>query len=129
MAFLVVGSIGGVLYGGVIVGSPIFIKLLYPELYHAALQIMWMVSLSQVFCAATSTFMIILLKECGVKWQLSFQLFYFLQYIALSFVGVKLRGIEGFATGGMISNIVQLPIVFGVGLVLIKSNSNRGKTL
>lgn len=113
-------GIGGVLYIGVMIVSPIFLKLFYADLYEPAFRVLWMVSLSQIFCAVTSTLMTILLKACGVKWQLRFQMFYFLQYVLLGYVGVKLKEMTGFAIGGLISNMIQLVLVFGIGLILIK---------
>lgn len=126
VAFGMVG-IGGILYAGVMIVSPIFLNLLYADLYEPAFRVLWMVSLSQIFCAVTATLMTILLKTCGVKWQLRFQMFYFVQYILLSYIGVKQNGLRGFAVGGMMSNILQLTLVFGLGLILVKRTPDEGR--
>lgn len=95
-------------------------QLFYPELYDPVLRILWAVSLSQIFCAATSTLLTILLKISGVKWQLRFQLFYFVEFVLISLLGVKSGGIAGFAVGGMIANIFQFMLVLGAGLLFSK---------
>lgn len=125
MIFLIVIGASGVLCVALIVISPIFIRLFYPDLYDSALEISWIVCVSQVFYAAASTLLTILLKMCDIKWQFHFQLFYFLQYVLLSYIGFRFSELIGFAVGGMISNMLQLMVVFCLGLILIRRGSNR----
>lgn len=126
-AFLRLFALSIAFYGVIMLVSPAFVRLLYCELYEPVIRLLWIVSLSQVICAVASTLMMILLKERGVTWQFRFQLLYFMQYCLLSFVGIKLNGLKGFAIFGLVSNLLQLTIVLCVGIVLMSEEAEDRK--
>lgn len=96
--------------------SPIFIKILYPNTYDAAMEIIVYAVVGQVvfFCSNVCTTLII--KFYHSNYQLIISIVSLVFYATVSIIGVVVNGLVGFSMGSMFGNVLRL--IFIVVIIL-----------
>ncbi len=104
------------------IATPIFVKLLYHDLYEAIRPIITVVNISQILSMLSAYLFIIVLTFTGEKWQLGLQLGHMLLIAVLTVVMTKASGIAGFSVAVLIANAVRVAAVLILGLVKVSKN-------
>lgn len=118
-AFGAAVAIGGILYGGILLVTPLFTRLFYSEISDAVLEIAWLANLSQILCFIASPMLTVMLTLCSSKWQLIIQSIYAAVFIPLGVLGAKTGGLRGFIWAGLAVNTVRLILLVTVGFIQI----------
>jgi len=108
---------GALLYGAILLVTPIFTRVFYPEIADAVMEIAWIANLSQILCFIASPLMTVMLTFSKAKWQLIIQSIYALEFVLLSVAGVWSGGLHGFVWAGLAANLIRFVLVFAVGLM------------
>lgn len=108
---------GGVLYAAITSVTPIFVRLLYPDIAVEALKIAPLGNLSQVICFSASLLLTVMLTFSSVKWQFVIQGTYGVSFLLLGIAGTRLFGITGFVAAGLIANCLRFLLVAAVGII------------
>ncbi|MGN0819419.1 MAG: lipopolysaccharide biosynthesis protein [Christensenellaceae bacterium] len=127
--FLFVGGVVALgVFGfiGCFVGSVIILPVLYPEDYAAVKLILTPAIISQIFYFTSSILLVVLLKFFGEKKQFLFNFIYGVGFFALTFIGTKFLGLNGFVWFSFGVNALRLLLVAIVGF-FGKSNSSAAK--
>lgn len=98
-----------------LVGTPIFTKLFYPNIYSQIHGLNVIVNLAQIIGLVSSLPMVLILNSLGSKYHLGIHLIYALIYIPLAVIFTKLYGITGYAWASLIANSLKLAIVILIG--------------
>lgn len=118
---LAVLLVGAVLFAGISIVMPIFVKLLYPDIYMSVLSVSTLANLSQIICFASSLLLTIMLTFCSERWQFAIQLVYAVVFLGLSVLFTNSNGLQGFVTASLVANTLRLVFTVGAGLVILKS--------
>ena len=125
---LAVLLVGAVLFAGISIVMPVFVKLLYPDIYSDVLSVSTLANLSQIICFASSLLLTIMLTFCSERWQLAIQLVYAALFLVLSISFTNLGGLQGFVTASLVANTLRLVFTVGAGLaILIKKEKTEAK--
>lgn len=125
---LAVLLVGAVLFAGISIVMPVFVKLLYPDIYSDVLSVSTLANLSQIICFASSLLLTIMLTFCSERWQLAIQLVYAALFLVLSISFTNSGGLQGFVTASLVANTLRLVFTVGAGLaILIKKEKTEAK--
>lgn len=125
---LAVLLVGAVLFAGISIVMPVFVKLLYPDIYSDVLSASTLANLSQIICFASSLLLTIMLTFCSERWQLAIQLVYAVLFLVLSISFTNSGGLQGFVTASLVANTLRLVFTVGAGLaILIKKEKTEAK--
>lgn len=125
---LAVLLVGAVLFAGISIVMPVFVKLLYPDIYTSVLSVSTLANLSQIICFASSLLLTIMLTFCSERWQLVIQLIYAIVFLGLSVLFTNSNGLQGFVTASLAANTLRLVFTVGAGLaILIKKEKTEAK--
>ena len=125
---LAVLLVGTVLFAGITVVMPLFVKLLYPDIYSDVLSVSTLANLSQIICFASSLLLTIMLTFCSERWQLAIQIVYAALFLILSISFTNSGGLQGFVTANLAANSLRLAFTVGAGLaILIKKQKTEAK--
>ena len=125
LAVLVAGT---VLFAGISIVMPIFVKLLYPDIYGDVLSVSALANLSQIICFASSLLLTVMLTFCSERWQLAIQLVYAALFFVLSISFTKAGGLQGFVSASLAANALRLVFTAGAGLfILYKKEKTEAK--
>ena len=125
---LAVLLVGAVLFAGISIVMPVFVKLLYPDIYSGVLSVSTLANLSQIICFASSLLLTIMLTFCSERWQLVIQLIYAIVFLGLSVLFTNSNGLQGFVTASLAANTLRLVFTVGAGLaILIKKEKTEAK--
>ncbi len=113
--------VGAVLFAGISIVMPVFVKLLYPDIYNSVLSVSTLANLSQIICFASSLLLTIMLTFCSERWQFAIQLVYAVVFLGLSVLFTNGNGLQGFVTASLVANTLRLVFTVGAGLVILKS--------
>ncbi len=102
MAMIAVGSI---FLAVTSIITPIYIKVLYPNLYAGIKRLNVIVNSAQILYFLTTLLLVIVLTECDAKWQLRIQISYTGLFLVTAIVFTIQGGLKGFAVASLISNI------------------------
>lgn len=116
---------GAVLFAGISIVVPLFVKLLYPDIYADVLAVSTLANLSQIICFASSLLLTIMLTFCSEKWQLAIQGVYLVLFWGLSLAMTKQTGLQGFVAASLVANIMRLVFTAGVGFIMLVSKNNE----
>ncbi|MBU9736577.1 lipopolysaccharide biosynthesis protein [Diplocloster agilis] len=95
--------------------TPIYIKILYPNLYTNVLQFNLLVNLAQILYFITNILLVVVLTICSTKWQFWVQGIYAFFYLASSiFLSINF-GLYGYVCSAVISNLIYFILAFVVG--------------
>lgn len=99
---------GAIFYLGCIVGTPIFVKLFYPDLYDAVMQYNLIVNLGVIIGFISTMFMSILLTQGKAAIQMTIQCIWGIGYIVAGYYFVTKYQVWGIAYVTLIANSFKL---------------------
>lgn len=96
------------------IGTPVFVRLFYPDLYDSTRGICTVVNLTQILAMLSAYLFILVLTIAQEKWQLILQSVHLL--VLLGLVSVMTRGsVEGFSMAVLIANTLRICAVLILG--------------
>ncbi len=101
---------GGVFYGVCIAGTPIFVKLFYPDLYSAVMPYNLLVNLGLILGFVATLFMSILLTQEKTALHMTIQCVWGVCYIAAAYFAVLKFQLWGIAVVTLVANAAKLLI-------------------
>ena len=119
---------GAVLYLGITVVMPIFVKLLYPEIYSDVMDVSALANLSQIICFASSLLLTIMLTFCSEKWQLAIQALYAVSFLGLAWFMTKQNGVHGFVLASLVANTLRFVFTAGTGIAVLNKKKKEADT-
>lgn len=105
------------------VATPIFIKIMYPDLYTSVISLNFIVNLSQIIYFLTGILVVIVLTVSTPKHVLRNQIIYSVVFIVLSVVFTRVSAITGFAYAAVISNTIYFALMYFTGLRATKAQT------
>lgn len=99
------------------IGTPIFVKLFYGDLYDSVKGMVTVVNLSQILGVFSAYLFIVVLTFTEEKWQLLLQIFHLVVIVALVLLFTGSGGIMGFAEAVLIANAIRVAAVILLGLI------------
>ena len=96
------------------IGTPLFVRLFYPDLYQTVRPLVTVVNLSQILGLLSSYLFMIVLTFTGEKWQFSLQLAH-LGILMLCIYRMIGGGLAGFSAAVLIANAVRIGAVLLLG--------------
>lgn len=105
-----------VFFIGAQIGTPIFIRLFYGDLYDSVRGMVTVVNLSQILGVLSAYLFIVVLTFTEEKWQLILQLIHLVIITGLVLLFTKNSGIMGFAESVLIANAIRVAAVVLLGL-------------
>ena len=102
--------------------TPVYIRLLYPNLYADVVNLNVIVNAGQIFFFLTNVLLIIILTMCDVKWQFIVQAIYGVIFLGSAVVLTQRMGLVGFSIAAFASSTVYFIIAVIVGYVFAKRN-------
>lgn len=116
-------GIGVVFLIGCLIATPIYIRLMYPNLYSNVMGLNLIVNLAQIFYFLTGILVVITLTVCASSKILRAQILYSVIYCGLAFVFTNANGIEGFSYAALISNALYFVMVAFTGVFVLKKKT------
>jgi len=101
IAMLGVGSVFLIVASAI---TPIYIKILYSNLYNGIQGLNIIVNIAQIFYFLTTLLLVIVLTICDAKWQLRIQMGYSILFVVMAIIFTMTNGLRGFAVAAGISN-------------------------
>jgi len=95
---------------------PIFIRILYPEMYENIKNLIFIANLAQILSVASTTVFAVVLTFTEESWQLLLQLIHIILFLIVSILLTKVNGVEGFAIAALITNTIRLIGIIFVGI-------------
>lgn len=117
---------GAVLYLGITVVMPVFVKLLYPEIYTEVMAVSALANLSQIICFASSLLLTIMLTFCSEKWQLAIQVLYAVSFLGLALFMTKQNGVQGFVLASLAANTLRFVFTAVTGITVLIKKTKKG---
>lgn len=117
---------GAVLYLGITVVMPIFVKLLYPEIHTEVMAVSALANLSQIICFASSLLLTIMLTFCSEKWQLAIQVLYAVSFLGLALFMTKQNGVQGFVLASLAANTLRFVFTAVTGITVLIKKTKKG---
>lgn len=99
------------------IATPVFIRLLYGELYEGVRELITVVNLSQILGLLSAYLFIIVLTFTEEKWQMILQVIHLCILTVLVLAVTGNYGIGGFAMAVLAANVLRVLAVIGLGLV------------
>ncbi len=109
-------GVGAVFFIGCIIVTPVYIKIMYPNLYSDVISLNVIVNFSQIFYFLTGILVVIVLTICSSKYILKVQIIYSCIFIITAFVLTSKMEIRGFSYAAAISNLLYFVLVCIVGI-------------
>ena len=103
-----------------LIGTPIFIRLFYPNLYSEVNGLNIIVNAAQIIGLVSSLPMVLILNSLGSKYHLGIHLVYAAIYVPLAIILTKTYGIAGYAWAAFISNALKLAMVLLIGCIKLQ---------
>lgn len=101
---------GGAFYGICIAGTPIFVKLFYPDLYEAVMPYNLLVNLGLILGFVATLFMSILLTQEKTSTHMTIQCVWGVCYIVMAYFAVTMYQLWGLAVVTLGANLAKLAI-------------------
>ena len=120
-SFLYMISILGSLVSGIVAFalsfllSPLIIRLLYPNVYEAALPLFLVANLAAILASMGLLLQPVLLRYCPLGWQMRIQVVFSAVYLTGGYYFMVNYGLWGFCIGSIIAQCVKLAMMVGVG--------------
>lgn len=119
MLVLICGG-GILLYGLCCVATPIFIKLLYPNMYKDVIHLNFVVNAAQILYFLTGIVLTTILAFADTNFQLKIRTTYSVIFVLGTLIGTYFAGIVGFAYASLIANVVYFVMTICIGIVCSK---------
>lgn len=104
------------------IGTPIFIRLFYPELYGPVKHMVTVVNLSQILGLLSAYLFMIVLTFTKENWQLILQVCHLAAIIVFILIFIKKDGLMGFSVAVLLANGLRVAAVAGLGIVKVKKS-------
>lgn len=104
---------GGFFYGACVIGTPIFVKILYPDLYSAVMPYNFIVNLGLIVGFISTMFMSILLTQGKTAIHTVIESVWGVSYIAASYYFVDKYQVWGLAFITLVANAIKLLVAIG----------------
>lgn len=105
-----------------LVGTPIFTKLFYPNIYPEIHGLNIIVNAAQIIGLISSLPMILILNSLGSKYHLGIHIAYAIVYVPVAVILTSVYGIVGYAWATLIANSIKLTVVLLTGMFKLKKN-------
>ena len=102
------------------IGTPIFIRLFYPDLAAASGPLVTVVNLTQILAMLSAYLFIIVLTFTSERWQLGLQIAHLCILLILISILTPRGGLYGFSIAVLIANCIRIGAVLVLGLVKAK---------
>ena len=102
------------------IGTPIFVRLLYGDLYESVKSLITVVNLTQILGLLSAYLFILVLTFTEEKWQLILQISHLVLMAVLVLIFTGKHGIMGFAAASLIANALRVAAVTVLGLIKAK---------
>ncbi|MCR5101146.1 MAG: hypothetical protein K6B41_07300 [Butyrivibrio sp.] len=99
-----------------VIVSNIFVKIMYPNVYETAKDFFLVANAGQVFYFLSGSLMVIVLKFTGENMQLKINIMHLIIFAILTIPGTIIFGLEGLATGLLISNLFRFVVTILIGI-------------
>ena len=107
VAISAISALGAIAFGGCVLVSPFFLKVLYPDVYPEAAGYIAPAILGQIFYFTSGILLVILLRFRGEKKQFFFNLGYLVEFVIIVFVGTWQGGLDGFVYASLVANAIR----------------------
>jgi O-antigen/teichoic acid export membrane protein len=122
VAISAVFVLGMLAFGGCVIVSPFFLKMLYPDIYTEAARYVAPAILGQIFYFTSGILLVMLLRFRGEKKQFLFNLGYLVEFVVIVLVGTWQGGLDGFVYASLIANAIRFFAVLLFGYLPQKSD-------
>lgn len=112
------GSLGFFLFAQI--GTPLFVRLFYPDLYESVRPLISVVNLSQVLGLFSVYLFVIILTFTEEKWQLILQMIHLVLVAVLTAALTARMGIMGFSLAFLAANAFRVAAVLVLGLLKVR---------
>lgn len=119
----VVTIVGAAFFIACLIVTPIFIRLLYPNMYESTAPLIAIVSVSQIFCFLSSVILTIVLTVCSSKWQLIVQSIYGVLFIVFGCLTAKSGNLFVFSIAALVVNALRYIMVCVLGVLKTGRNN------
>lgn len=106
-----------VFWGFAQIGTPLFVRLFYGDLYASVKGMVTVVNISQILGLFSAYLFIVVLTFTEEKWQLILQIVHLALIAVLVLIFTKNHGIMGFAAAVLIANALRVVAVVVLGLI------------
>ncbi len=103
-----------------LIGTPIFTRVFYPNIYPEIQGLNIIVNAAQIIGLVSSLPMVLILNSLGSRYHLGIHLIYAAIYLPLAILLTNIFGIVGYAWAALISNTVKLVIVILAGIMKMR---------
>ena len=114
--------LGALAFGGCVIVSPFFLKILYPDIYTEAARYVAPAILGQIFYFTSGILLVMLLRFRGEKKQFLFNLGYLVEFVVIVLVGTWQGGLNGFVYASLIANAIRFFAVLLLGYLPQKND-------
>ncbi len=108
------------------IGTPIFIRLFYPDLAASTNHLVTAANLTQILAMLSAYLFIIVLTFTNERWQLGLQVLHLLLLLILITVMTRSGGIVGFSIAVLCANVIRVLLVLVLGLVKASGSESTG---
>ena len=119
--FLVFAAAGilaaAVFFAGCMIVTPVFIRLVYPQLVSETASLIPVVTLTQILAMLSAYLFIVVLTFTGAKWQLALQLLHLVILMLMITRMTQGGGLPGFSAGVLIANTIRILLVLTLGFI------------
>lgn len=122
VAISAVFVLGALAFGGCVIVSPFFLKILYPDIYTEAARYVAPAILGQIFYFTSGILLVMLLRFRGEKKQFLFNLGYLVEFVVIVLVGTWQGGLNGFVYASLIANAIRFFAVLFLGYLPQKND-------
>ena len=122
VAISAVFVLGALAFGGCVIVSPFFLKILYPDIYTEAARYVAPAILGQIFYFTSGILLVMLLRFRGEKKQFFFNLGYLVEFVVIVLVGTWQGGLNGFVYASLIANAIRFFAVLFLGYLPQKND-------
>ena len=99
------------------IGTPIFIRLFYPDLAAASAPLVTVVNLTQILAMLSAYLFIIVLTFTSERWQLGLQIAHLVILMILITIMTPGGGLYGFSVAVLIANAIRIAAVLVLGMM------------
>lgn len=118
-------ALGGIFYVLVQFITPLYVKIVYPDIYTQVIPLSYAANLSQILCFSGSLILTMVLTVANPKWQVAVQGGYAVIYIALAYFESQISGLEGFTKGAVTAGAVRLIAAVLLGIFFTRHNKKE----
>lgn len=128
LKIVAVMSIMGLIFlGAAALITPVYIRILYPNLYAGVKGLNVLVNAAQIFYFLTTLLLVIVLTICDARWQLKIQISYSLLFSVTAVWFTNVAGLKGFAVAAFLSNLCYFLAAAAIGIKVLSDQKEQTK--